>query len=99
MEHLKVIKLLPLQQGVSERGEWKSQEVVVEATDQNVQYPDRFLLHLSGSAVEQLAGIGEGMLVEAQWSYSVRKYITKAGVEMHQQELRCWKINATEKAI
>ncbi len=35
----KVIEILALQSGTSERGEWKSQEVILEEV-QNVQYPD-----------------------------------------------------------
>ena len=43
----KVIEILALQSGTSERGEWKSQEVILEE-DQNVQYPDRYLIRFSG---------------------------------------------------
>jgi len=83
--------MLPLQQGENERGVWKSQEIVVEA-EQCVEYPDRYLLHLSGNAVNQLAGISEGMTVEALWSASVREWTTKDGRTALRQELRCWRI-------
>ena len=43
----KVIEILALQSGTSERGEWKSQEVILEEV-QNVQYPDRYLIRFSG---------------------------------------------------
>lgn len=91
METLKVIKVLQMQQGTSERGQWKSQDIVVEA-QQNVQYPDRYVLHFSGQAVDQLAGIREGMVVTAQWAASVREWKTKDGREMYSQEMKCWKI-------
>ena len=91
METLKVIKVLQMQQGTSERGPWKSQDIVVEA-QQNVQYPDRYVLHFSGQAVDQLAGIREGMVVTAQWAASVREWKTKDGRVMYSQEMKCWKI-------
>lgn len=90
----KVIKKLQLQQGTSERGEWRSQDVIVEA-QQNVQYPDRYLLHFAGSAVDKLATVDEGMTVTAQWSANVREYTTKTGSTAYIQELRCWKIEPT----
>ena len=98
METLKVIKVLPMQQGTSEKGQWRSQDIVVEA-QQNVQYPDRYVLHFSGAAVDMLAGIGEGMTVTAQWAASVRGWKTKDGREVYSQEMRCWKIEKTAYSI
>ena len=91
MELYTVIQKQQLQQGTTERGAWRSQDIIVEA-QQNVQYPDRYLLHFSGSSVDKLAGIEEGMTVTAQWSANVRNYKTKTGSEVFVQELRCWKI-------
>ena len=92
----KVVKLLPLQSGTSERGDWRSQDVVIESTEQ-VQYPDRFLLHLSGGAVDQLQGISEGDIVEAMWSSNVRSFTRKDGSgETYMQEHRCWKITKAD---
>ncbi|MBQ0021550.1 MAG: DUF3127 domain-containing protein, partial [Bacteroidales bacterium] len=107
----------PLQSGTSERGDWRSQDVLIESMEQReqsqarlnfaesrqrktvgqsteqVQYPDRFLLHLSGSAVDQLQGISEGDIVEAMWSSNVRSFTRKDGSgETYMQEHRCWKI-------
>ena len=45
METLKVIKVLQMQQGTAERGQWKSQDIVVEA-QQNVQYHLNILFEL-----------------------------------------------------
>ena len=87
----KVIEVLEMQTGTSERGEWKSQEVIVEECAE-VQYPDRWLLRLSGSGVDQLAQIKVGDVVKAQWASSVREWRTKDGKVMHSQEHRCWKI-------
>lgn len=91
METLKVIKVLPMQQGTTERGQWRSQEIVVEA-QQNVQYPDRYLLHFSGAGVDMLSDIREGMQVTALWSANVREWKTKEGRLVCSQEMRCWKI-------
>ena len=91
----KLVKLLPLQSGTSERGDWRSQDVVIESTEQ-VQYPDRFLLHLSGNAVDQLASLHEGDVVEALWASNVRTFNRKDGTTAYVQEHRCWKIQPAE---
>ena len=91
MEKLKVIKVLPMQQGTSERGQWRNQDIVVEA-QQNVQFPDRYVLHFGGASVDMLSDIREGMLVTAVWSASVREWKTKDGRKVYSQELRCWKL-------
>lgn len=87
----KVIEVLQMQTGTTERGEWKSQEIIVEENAQ-VQYPDRWLLRFSGSGVDQLAQIKAGDVVTAQWASSVRHFTTREGREVYQQEHRCWKI-------
>lgn len=87
----KVIEILPLQQGVSQRGEWQSQEIVIEEL-QNVQYPDRYLLRFGGSKVEMLAGINAGDIVTASWTASVRSYDTRDGRKAYAQVLNGWKM-------
>lgn len=87
----KVEKLLPLQSGTGERGDWRSQEVVIVSTEQ-VQYPDRYLLRLSGTSVDQLDCISEGDAVEAQWASNVRMFCRKDGTLAYVQENRCWRI-------
>ena len=54
--NFKVTDMLPVQQGESERGPWRSQDIIVESTE-NVQYPDRLLLRFSGNAVDMLAEV------------------------------------------
>ena len=51
----KIKEILPLQQGTSERGNWQSQEVIVEE-NANVQYPNQLLLRLRGDKTAQLTG-------------------------------------------
>lgn len=91
----KVIELLAFQNGVSEHGEWKSQEVILEEL-QDVQYPDRYLIRFSGSKVEQLEGIKEGDIVTAKWTASVRSYNTKDGRKMWSQSLNGWQVSKVE---
>ena len=87
----KVIEILALQSGTSERGEWKSQELILEEM-QNVQYPDRYLIRFSGEKVEMLTDIKQDDIVSASWTASVRSYNTKDGRKMWAQSLNGWKI-------
>ena len=48
MENLKVKKLMPLQRGVSAKGEWKSREVILEEIDERIQYPNQYLVKFTG---------------------------------------------------
>lgn len=89
--NFKVTDMLPVQQGESERGPWRSQDIIVESTE-NVQYPDRLLLRFSGNAVDMLADVKVGMVVKAWWSANVRQFKTRDGRDCLAQELRCWKI-------
>ena len=88
--NFKVTDMLPVQQGESERGPWRSQDIIVESTE-NVQYPDRLLLRFSGNAVDMLAEVKVGMVVKAWWSANVRQFKTRDGRDCFAQELRCWK--------
>ena len=94
----KVTDMLPVQQGESERGPWRSQDIIVESTE-NVQYPDRLLLRFSGNGVEMLAGVKVGMVVRAWWSANVRVFKTRDGRDCHVQELRCWKIEPVTNVV
>ena len=87
----KVIEILALQSGTSERGEWKSQEVILEEV-QNVQYPDRYLIRFSGEKVEMLADIRQGDIVTASWTASVRSFNTHDGKTAYAQSLNGWRI-------
>ena len=91
-----VKKVLPMQSGVSDRGEWKSQDIVVEELTPDVQYPNQYLLRLSGNNVNMLNGIAEGSKVEAMWYSRVREYKTKDGRTMLAQEHRCWKVERAD---
>lgn len=94
----KVTDMLPVQQGESERGPWRSQDIIVESTE-NVQYPDRLLLRFSGNGVDMLAEVKVGMVVRAWWSANVRQFKTRNGNDCHVQELRCWKIEPVTNEV
>ncbi|MBO5823328.1 MAG: DUF3127 domain-containing protein [Prevotella sp.] len=91
-----VKKVLAMQSGVSDRGEWKSQDLVVEELTPDVQYPNQYLLRLSGNNVNMLNGIVEGCKVEAMWYSRVREYKTRDGKTMLAQEHRCWKVERAD---
>ena len=91
----KVVEILALQSGTSERGEWKSQEVILEEM-QNVQYPDRYLIRFSGEKVEMLADIKQDDIVMASWTASVRSFNTRDGRKAYAQSLNGWKITKVE---
>ena len=96
MENLKVKKMMPLQAGVSERGKWKSREVILEEIDDRIQYPNQYLVRFTGDRVRLLESINEGYTVTCHWSSRVREFKTKNGYDMVSQENNGWGIS-TEK--
>ena len=90
MENLKVKKIMPLQTGVSERGEWKSREVILEEIDERIQYPNQYLVRFTGDRVAQVDSIKEGDVVSCQWSCRVREFTTRDGRCMASQENNGW---------
>ena len=68
-KQFKIVKLLALRQGTSERTgqDWKSREVVLEATDE-VMYPDLIVATLHGDWAEN-PDFREGDIVEAALSF------------------------------
>lgn len=85
---LKVIEILPLQQGVSQRGEWRNQQIVVEEKIA-LPRPDRFLLRFNGEHVDKLAGIKVGDEIQAKWTNTVR-FFEKDGRKFYSQECNVW---------
>ena len=69
----KVVEILALQSGTSERGEWRSQQVILEEL-QNVQFPDRYLVRFCGEKVAMLADLKKDDIVTASWTASVRSF-------------------------
>lgn len=94
MDNLKVKKILPLQTGVSERGEWKSREVILEEIDEIIQYPNQYLVRFTGDRVNMVDSINEGDIVSCHWSSRVREYRTKDGRDMAAQENNGWGVKS-----
>ena len=90
MDNLKVKKIMPLQTGVSERGEWKSREVVLEEIDERIQYPNQYVVRFTGDRVNQLDSIKEGDTVTCHWSSRVREFKTRDGRDVAVQENNGW---------
>ena len=90
MENLKVKRIMPLQTGVSERGEWKSREVVLEENDERIQYPNQYVVRFTGDRVNQLDSIKEGDTVTCHWSSRVREFKTRDGRAVAVQENNGW---------
>ena len=79
----KVEKILPVECGTSERGDWKSQSIVV-CEELPVPYPDRVRIDFRGDKVDQLRDIHEGDVVHVVWTSGVTERTTmKDGREVH----------------
>lgn len=90
----RVIELLPMQEGVSQRGAWKSRQVVVEEKVA-LPHPDRFLLRFGTEQVAMLEGVKAGDEIKAMWTNTVRSF-EKDGRKFHSQECNVW---AMEKVV
>ena len=94
----KIKEILPLQQGTSERGNWQSQEVIVEE-NANVQYPNQLLLRFRGDKIQQLIGLKAGDVVEVMYASTVRAYNTKDGRKIYNTEINCWSVKKVEQVF
>lgn len=66
----RVEKVMPVETGTSERGEWTSQSIVV-SEDLPMPYPDRVRVDFKGDKLAQLEGIKEGDTVHIIWTAGV----------------------------
>ena len=92
MTKFRVKKILPLQSGTNARGEWKSQEIIVEDLA-DVQYPNQLLLRCTGDRTATVKGIQEGDLVDVGYAATVRAFNTHDGRCLYVQENRCWRMD------
>ena len=74
MIQVKIMKLLDVQSGVSQKdgNPWKSREVVIEAV-QNAMYPDQFVARLFGDAVDKFTA-KEGEVLGVALYHKVEEY-------------------------
>ncbi|MGK7389632.1 MAG: DUF3127 domain-containing protein [Candidatus Cyclobacteriaceae bacterium M2_1C_046] len=66
----KVINILPLQTGKSQRGEWRKQDFILETQD---QYPKTVCVSLWGDKIDE-ASLSEGDQINAHINIESREY-------------------------
>ncbi len=83
----KVIAVLPLQSGTSNRNgnEWRKQDYVIETV--NEQYPRRLCFNLWGDRIDQFK-IQEGELITVSFDIDAREYNGR-----WYNDIRAWKID------
>lgn len=82
----RIVKILPMQSGVSQRGEWKKQEFVIET---NEQYPKKICISGWAERVDQIQQLAEGAEVRVSINIESREYN-----ERWYTDVRAWKIEA-----
>ena len=70
----KIIKKLPLQEGVSARGNWKKQDFVVETPGQITR---KICISCWGDLIDELNQMNDGMMVKAHVNIESREYNEK----------------------
>ena len=87
----KITAVSPLQSGVSQNGEWKSLDFVIEEVDK--QYPESLVCKARGELAEKIAA-AEGLvgsICKAYIGFKVRTY-TKDGIRHSITDINCWKL-------
>lgn len=72
----KVEKVLPVASGTNERGEWKSQTIIV-CEELPVPYPDRVRIDFKSDKIEQLKDIHDGDTVHVVWAADIAERRTE----------------------
>ena len=80
----KVIKILPAQSGVSQRGEWKKQEFVIETIE---QYPKKICISAWAERVDDIQNLEPGTQLKVAVNIESREYN-----ERWYTDVRAWKI-------
>ena len=86
-----ITKVLPLESGVSEHGEWKSREAIIEET--GVEHPESIGVRLRGDLAESPL-LQEGRRVKASISHYARSYTDRNGKERVSTDIKCWGLEA-----
>jgi len=80
----KIVTKFPEQGGVSAKGPWKKQDILVETVE---TYPKKVVLTCWKDQVDQMAGISEGTMIKAQLSIESREFNSR-----WYTDVRAWKI-------
>ena len=75
-----------------------SQEVIVEE-QQNVQFPDSYVLRFNEKTMPQLKNFAEGDIVKAWFGAKASTFTTKDGRTGTRQTHPCWKMELVQKAV
>jgi hypothetical protein len=82
----KIVQILPVQNGTSQRGEWKKQEFILET---NEQYPKKICISGWAERVDQIQTLAIGSEVRVSINLESREYN-----ERWYTDVRAWKIEA-----
>jgi hypothetical protein len=82
----KIVQILPMQSGVSQRGEWKKQEFIVETSE---QYPKKICISGWAERVDQIQQLAVGAEVRVSINLESREFN-----ERWYTDVRAWKIEA-----
>lgn len=80
----KVVNILPLQKGQSQRGEWRKQEFILETTG---QYPKNVCITLWGDKIDEV-NLSEGDAINAHIDIESREYNGR-----WYTDVKAWKID------
>lgn len=80
----KVIKVMPVQSGVSQRGEWKKQEFVIETIE---QYPKKICISGWAERVDEIQHLEAGTQIKVAINLESREFN-----ERWYTDVRAWKI-------
>ncbi len=87
----KLIKVLPMQSGVSSRGNWSKQDFVIETQE---QYPRKVCISAWGERVNELASVKEGDLLRVSFNVESREFN-----ERWYTDVRAWRIEKQGAAV
>ena len=91
----KITAVSPLQSGVSQNGEWKSLDFVIEEVDK--QYPESLVCKARGELAEKIAAASGlvGSTAKAYIGFKARTY-TKDGIRHSITDITCWKLESND---
>ena len=85
----KVVQLLAVQSGESQRGPWKKQDMVIET---NEQYPKKIAITCWGEKADEIAKLEPGTSVQVAINIESREFN-----ERWYTDIKAWKIDVLEQ--
>lgn len=84
----KVVKLMPVQRGESQRGPWQKQELIIETVE---QYPKQVAITCWGDKVDEVQSLQAGTQIKVGINIESREYN-----ERWYTDVRAWKIDVEQ---